>query len=82
MSVIQNAIAGGAAVYALILLIQALEQPSVSVGALAAALLLAVAGSLLWTGNGHRLKTMEMTLLWGCVGLFGIYGLLSLGGIV
>jgi len=77
---IRNAIAGGAAVYGVIMIVQALQRPSAAAGAIAAAFLLAAAGILLWSTDEHRLKTAEMALIWCCVALFLVYGLLAFGG--
>ncbi|MDK2975047.1 MAG: hypothetical protein PWP08_1418 [Methanofollis sp.] len=77
---IRNAIAGGVAFYGVVMVIQALQRPSAAAGAIAAAFLLAAAGILLWSKDEHRLKTVEMAVLWCCVALFLIYGLLTVGG--
>ncbi|EJG06954.1 MAG: hypothetical protein PHU26_00585 [Methanofollis liminatans] len=79
---IRTAIAGGAAVYGAIMVVQALQRPSAAAGAIAAALLLAAAGILLWSGDEHRLKRVEMALLWCCAALFLVYGLLASGGVI
>ncbi|HDS64177.1 MAG TPA: hypothetical protein ENN52_08720 [Methanofollis liminatans] len=79
---IRNAIAGGAAIYGAIMVVQALQRPSTAAGAIAAAFLLAAAGILLWSTDEHRLKTVEMALLWCCVALFLVYGLLASGGVL
>jgi Ca2+/Na+ antiporter len=79
---IRSAIAGGAAIYGAIMVVQALQHPSAAAGAIAAAFLLAAAGLLLWSNDEHRLKTVEMALLWCCVALFLVYGLLAFGGVV
>ncbi|MDD3620785.1 MAG: hypothetical protein PHQ81_00055 [Methanofollis sp.] len=79
---IRNAIAAGAAVYGVILVIEAVRHPSFALTAIAAALFLAAAGILFWSGNEQRTKKVEMALLWVCVGLFLLYGLLVAGGVL
>lgn len=82
MSMIRNAVAGGAAVYGAILVVQAVQRPSAAPIAIAAALFLAAAGIVFESKDENRLKKMEMALLWVCVGLFLLYGLLKAGGVL
>lgn len=79
---IRTAIAGAAGIYGAVMVVQALQRPSAAAGAIAAALLLAAAGLVLLSRNEHRLKSVEMALLWCCVALFLLYGLLAAGGVV
>lgn len=79
---IRNAVVAGAVVYGVILLIEAVRHPSVALAAIALALILAAVGVLFGSGDEHRLKTTEMALLWICVGLFLLYGLLKVGGVL
>ncbi|WP_067050162.1 hypothetical protein [Methanofollis ethanolicus] len=82
MTLIRNAVASSAAVYGAILVVQAVQRPSAAPIALAAALFLAAAGIAFGSGDDRRLKKTEMALLWTCVGLFLLYGLLKTGGVL
>lgn len=82
MSMIRNAVAGGATIYGAILVVQAIQRPSAAPIALAAVLFLAAAGIVFQAQDAQRLKKMEMFLLWVCVGLFLLYGLLKAGGVL
>lgn len=82
MSMIRNAVASGAAVYGAILVVQAVQRPSAAPIAIAAALFLVAAGIVFESKDENRLKKMEMVLLWTCVGLFLLYGLLKAGGVL
>lgn len=82
MSMIRNAVAGGAAIYGAILVVQAVQRPSAAQIAVAAALFLVAAGIVFESGNEQRLKKTETALLWVCVGLFLLYGLLKAGGVL
>jgi hypothetical protein len=82
MSLIRNAVATGAVVYGVILVIEAVRHPSFALTAIAAALFLTAAGVLFGSKDEHRLKTAEMALLWATVSLFLLYGLLKVGGVL
>jgi hypothetical protein len=82
MTLIRNAVTAGAAIYGAILVVQAFQRPSAAPIAIAAALFLAAAGIVFGSGDEQRLKKTEMALLWACVGLFLLYGLLATGGVL
>ncbi|KUG21092.1 MAG: hypothetical protein KO206_01330 [Methanomicrobiaceae archaeon] len=75
------ALVAGAAYAALALLELAQRHIIPAEGALAAALLVAIA-LLHWASDGQRLKGREMAALWACIALFGLYALLRAGGIL
>ncbi|MDD4255621.1 MAG: hypothetical protein PHP59_09640 [Methanofollis sp.] len=82
MTMIRNAVAAGVAIYGAILVVQAVQRPSAALIAIAAALFLGAAGIVFGSGDEQRLKRTEMALLWACVGLFLLYGLLKAGGVL
>lgn len=82
MNLIQKALFIGATAYIGIILLQLFENVSISIQAAGAAIILALAIIVISIKNEAAMKKYEMIILWCCVLLFGLYAILTLGGLL
>ena len=68
----------GVLIYALIALWQGFEKSFLAIQVAGLVLILVAIGFILKTKNGEKLKTGEMIAVWSCIGLFGIYMVLTI----
>ncbi|MBP2132339.1 multisubunit Na+/H+ antiporter MnhB subunit [Methanomicrobium sp. W14] len=72
----------GAFVYIIIVLWQGVQRPEVIVQAAVLAAVLLGAACLLFAKDEEKLKKAEMAVVWGCIFLFAVYGILKAAGIL
>jgi hypothetical protein len=82
MNLIQKTLFIGATAYIGIILLQLFENVSIRIQAAGAAILLALAIVVISIQNEAAMKKYEMIILWCCVLLFGLYSILTLGGLL
>lgn len=82
MNRIGPVLAAGVIVYIIIALWQAAVHLSVVWEAVAIVLLLGAFGSLLALKNPGAVKKGEMAVVWICIGLFAVYGIMKGSGML
>ncbi len=79
---IKKILTGGLIAYLIIAVWQVISHPEISLQALALGVVLIILTGIAWISDEEILKKTEMVILWICVGLFGLYAMLVVGGIV
>jgi fluoride ion exporter CrcB/FEX len=82
MSLIRNTLLAASGFYALIFIIQTLEQPPVIWEALGGIAILGTLTTLSFKSDTHELHNGEIILIWSCILLFSLYALLRAGGVI
>ncbi len=82
MTHIKKILTAGLIAYLIIAAWQVISHPEVAVQAFGLGLLFIILTGIAWITDEEHLKKAEMGILWICIGLFGLYGILIAGGIV
>ncbi len=76
------ALAAAALVYGIVAVLQFVDNTALQVQTIGVLALLAIAITVSWGSDEHRLQTCEMAILWIAVLLFAAYTALKLTGVV